>query len=144
MPTFDLKSLALISRKTLWKCHGDFTCQRMGDVRSICLLPEILYGGSPLSYTISAVDADTSTDKRCGKPREHYQCRCCCWRRRRRRYRSHHLNRIGDMLLHQEEKATWIRPEHPSTDKPADDFHLALRWYRCGIRPYSRYTKCYK
>ncbi|KAL1581878.1 hypothetical protein WHR41_09320 [Cladosporium halotolerans] len=71
-------------RRTFWKCHGDFTCERMGDIRPICLLSEILYGGSPLSYTVFAVDSDTDKDKRCAERQWHNQLAYCCISRRKR------------------------------------------------------------
>lgn len=144
MPTTNLFSLALTSSKTFWKCHGDFTCERMGDIRPICLLSEILYGGSPLSYTVFAVDSDTDKDKRCAGPQCYHQCRCRCRWRCCRRCRPHRLNRSSGILLHQQEKATCLGPTRTDTDKPADDFHLSVQWYHRGIRPHSECTKCYK
>jgi hypothetical protein len=118
----------------------------MGDIRSICLLPEILCGDSTHSYTVFTVnvDNDSDSDKRCGEPQEHHQRRCRCRWRRWRRCCSHRRNRISGMLLRPEEKTKSHRPGRPSTSKPADDFHLAVKRYHHGIRPLSRCTKHHK
>jgi hypothetical protein len=118
----------------------------MGDIRSICLLPEILCGDSPHSYTVftANVDCDTDTDKHCGEPQEHHQRRSRCWRRRRRRCCSHRLNRISSMLLRPAEKTKGHRPDRPSTSKPSDDIHLAVKRHHRGIRALSRRTKHHK
>ena len=59
MPTSNLLSLTLTLKKTFWKCHDHFACKWMGDIRSVCLFSEILFGGNSHSYTIFAIDSDT-------------------------------------------------------------------------------------
>lgn len=137
-------NLALTLNKAFWKCHSDFTCQWMGDIRTICLLSENLHSGNPLSYTIFAVDSNTDSDKCCANSQwyREYRChrrRCCRWR-----CCSHRLSRFDGMLLHQEEKATCLRAAHPSTDNPADAPYLTIERYHRGLQPSSRCTKRYK
>jgi hypothetical protein len=116
----------------------------MGDIRFICLLPEKVYGDKPLSNAVFAVDSDSDSNKRCAKPQEHHQCRSRCRRCRWRRCSPHRLNRISGMLLRPEEKTKSHRPGRPSTSKPADDFHLAIKRYHRRIRALSRCTKHHK